>query len=46
SFEKSFTLPETVNVDDIQAAYQDGILSVTLPKKEVKEEIKRMVEIS
>ena len=45
-FSRSFTLPETVNVEDIKAEYTDGILSITLPKKEVKEDIKKMVEIS
>ncbi|GAB5399683.1 MAG: hypothetical protein Aureis2KO_12680 [Aureisphaera sp.] len=45
-FNRSFTLPETVDVEDIKADYIDGILSITLPKKEVKEDIKRMVEIS
>jgi HSP20 family protein len=46
SFNRSFTLPETVDAADIKANYNDGILSISLPKKEVKEEIKRMVEIS
>ena len=45
-FTRTFTLPETVNVEDIKAEYTDGILSITLPKKEVKEEVKKMVEIS
>ena len=45
-FEKKFTLPKKVNVDEIEATYKDGILSVSLPKKEVKKSIKRMVEIS
>ncbi|MBS1612758.1 MAG: Hsp20/alpha crystallin family protein [Bacteroidetes bacterium] len=34
SFNRSFTLPKTVDADKIGAAYQNGILSVTLPKKE------------
>jgi HSP20 family protein len=34
SFERSFTLPETVDVDKIQAKYQDGILNLTIPKRE------------
>ncbi len=45
-FNRSFTLPELVDVKDIKANYTDGILSISLPKKEVKEDIKRMVEIS
>lgn len=34
SFKRSFNLPETVDGDNIAANYTDGILSVTLPKKE------------
>lgn len=34
SFNRSFTLPKTVDADKIAAAYENGILSVTLPKKE------------
>lgn len=46
SFEKSFTVPDTVKTDEIEATYKNGILSVSLPKKEEKKDIKRMVEIS
>ncbi|MBD2757821.1 Hsp20/alpha crystallin family protein [Spirosoma validum] len=38
SFERSFKLPKTVNADEIKAAYADGILTIELPKVEVKEE--------
>ncbi|SOD78228.1 Hsp20/alpha crystallin family protein [Spirosoma fluviale] len=38
SFERSFRLPKSVNADAIKAAYTDGILTVELPKVEVKEE--------
>ncbi len=35
SFQRSFTVPETVvNADKIAAKYEDGILHVTLPKRE------------
>lgn len=34
SFSRSFRLPETVKRDSIGALYQDGVLKVTLPKKE------------
>lgn len=34
SFTRSFNLPEDVKVDYIEAAYTDGILRLTLPKKE------------
>lgn len=46
SFRRSFTLPETVNEDKINASYNDGILSFTLPKKEeALPKPKRMIEI-
>jgi len=32
AFYRSFTLPETVNTDKIEAEYENGILSVRLPK--------------
>ena len=34
SFSRSFTLPELVEDDKITAQYEDGILSITIPKKE------------
>jgi len=34
SFSRSFTLPDDVKQDKIEANYEDGILNVTLPKKE------------
>jgi HSP20 family protein len=34
SFQRTFLLPETIEGDKIKAKYEDGILSVTLPKKE------------
>lgn len=34
SFKRSFNLPETVNQNDIDASYNNGVLMITLPKKE------------
>lgn len=34
SFKRTFTIPEDVNVDKIDATYTDGVLKVLLPKKE------------
>jgi HSP20 family protein len=34
SFERSFALPRTVDPDQIQATYENGVLTVTLPKIE------------
>ncbi len=46
SFQRSFTLPDSVNEDQINAAYENGILSITLPKKdEALPKSKRLIEI-
>lgn len=34
SFSRSFTLPENVNAEKIDAKYTDGILKLSVPKKE------------
>jgi HSP20 family protein len=34
SFKRSFTLDETVDAEKIQAKYENGVLKLTLPKKE------------
>ncbi|MEI6948572.1 Hsp20/alpha crystallin family protein [Paraflavisolibacter sp. H34] len=34
SFSRSFTLPDNVQLDRIDARYTDGVLEMTLPKKE------------
>ncbi len=34
SFSRSFSLPEDVNSENIEASYHDGILHITMPKKE------------
>ncbi|KOS08141.1 hypothetical protein AM493_00190 [Flavobacterium akiainvivens] len=47
SFKRAFTLPETVNEEDINAVYADGILTLTLPKKEEEQpKEKRQIVIS
>lgn len=47
SFNRSFTLPDTVKVDDIQAKYEDGVLKLTLPKKEEsKKQPPKQIDIS
>jgi len=35
-YERSFQLPETVDAENIGAAFENGILLVTLPKKDAK----------
>lgn len=47
SFKRAFTMPETVNTDDINASYENGVLTLTLPKKEeALPKPKRMIDIS
>jgi HSP20 family protein len=46
SFRRSFTLPESVKEDDIKAAYENGILKISLPKREeALPKPKRLIEI-
>lgn len=47
SFKRSFTLPETVEAENISAAYENGILNVSLPKKtEAKKETKKTISVA
>ena len=34
SFSRSFTLPEEINKERIEAKYEDGVLKISLPRKE------------
>jgi len=34
AFSRSFTLPKTIDLDKIRADYKDGVLSISLPKRE------------
>ncbi|GAB4296047.1 MAG: Hsp20/alpha crystallin family protein [Marinilabiliales bacterium] len=44
SFSRSFSLPEIIDENKISAKYDNGILTITLPKKEevVKKEVKKI----
>ncbi len=43
SFQRSFFLPEEkADIDNITAQYKDGILLVTIPKKEIKKQVKQI----
>lgn len=47
SFTRSFHLPETINTESIDAAYESGLLKITLSKKEeAKEKEPRTIAIS
>lgn len=34
TFTRTFTLPNTVNVDEVKAEFKDGVLRVSLPKRD------------
>lgn len=47
TFQRSFTLPEHVDTENIKATYKDGILTVTVPKQEQhRVRLSRTVEIA
>lgn len=47
SFKRAFTLPETIDEENIKANYENGILKFTLPKKaEALPKPKRMITLS
>jgi len=47
SFSRAFTLPKTIELELIKADYEDGILKITLPKKQdAKVEMKKEIRIS
>jgi HSP20 family protein len=46
TFARSFTLPNTVEVEKVRADYKNGVLTITLPKKDVAKPRTIRVEIS
>lgn len=47
SFSRSFSLPDHIDEDKIQASYDKGVLNLLIPKKEVNEDHKnKKIEIS
>lgn len=47
AFKRSFTMPEDVNIDKIEAKYTDGVLSLSLPRKEAlkQNDIKKQITV-
>ncbi|SER49415.1 Hsp20/alpha crystallin family protein [Pedobacter rhizosphaerae] len=45
AFTRSFTLPESADADKIQASYTQGVLKLSLPKKEEAKAVSRQIEI-
>jgi HSP20 family protein len=46
TFERAFTLPETVNPEGTKADYKNGVLTITLPKKEIAKPRQVKVQVS
>jgi HSP20 family protein len=44
SFTRSFTLPENINTETLEAKYENGILNIVLPKK-TEEKVKAVKEV-
>ncbi|MEW5831521.1 MAG: Hsp20/alpha crystallin family protein [Campylobacterota bacterium] len=45
SFTRSFTVPENVDAENIHAENKDGVLEITLPKKEGKNKSAKEIKI-
>ena len=45
SFKRSFHVDETIDIEKIEARYENGILLLTLPKKTTKEEAVKTIQI-
>ncbi|HXH19578.1 MAG TPA: Hsp20/alpha crystallin family protein [Chitinophagales bacterium] len=46
SFSRSFTLPDSVNADNIKGSYNNGILTIELPKKPEAAKVRKTVKVS
>ena len=46
SFTRSFTLPETIDYNNIVANYKDGVLKVAIGKKEEAKVASRLIEVN
>jgi HSP20 family protein len=45
SFTRSFTIPNNIDTENIHAENKDGVLEITLPKKEVKQETAKQIKV-
>ena len=46
AFARSFALPDTVETDKVRADYKDGVLTITVPKKEMAKPRSVKIEVS
>ncbi|WP_454803108.1 Hsp20/alpha crystallin family protein [Mucilaginibacter phyllosphaerae] len=45
SWVRSFTLPESANIENIEATYADGVLKIDIAKREEEKMARRQIEI-
>ncbi|NOY51878.1 MAG: Hsp20/alpha crystallin family protein [Chlorobi bacterium] len=45
SFSRSFALPKNIKLDQIDANYKNGVLSISLPKKDEEAKLNRRISI-
>ncbi|MDD3506463.1 MAG: Hsp20/alpha crystallin family protein [Sulfurimonas sp.] len=45
-FQRSFTLPEKVDAENIRAACEDGVLEVIIPKMQIEQKSSKKIEIT
>ena len=45
SWSRSFTLDDTVDVNKVDAKYENGVLRLTLPKKEHAQKVSKSIEV-
>jgi len=45
SYSRSFAIPNSVQADKVSAAYENGVLTVTLPKREEEKPKKITIEV-
>lgn len=45
SFTRSFTLPNNIDAENIHAESKEGVLEITLPKKEVKHDTAKQIKV-
>jgi HSP20 family protein len=41
-FQRTFELPESVNADQIEASFENGVLQISVPKSEVQEKVRKI----
>jgi HSP20 family protein len=45
SFSRSWTLDKDVNVDNIDATHENGVLTIVIPKPEGKKKVSRVIDV-